>query len=376
MTALADARARVAELETFQANLKAEVDAALAARTPVQKKRDALLVRLHRLPLIGHLGGQFHLTDWASITPGDYALRAWAGKKRKDIVEGLTSGNISVSSGSYGQSYKAKGIHPRLRAPNAERVKAWQRAVKASDRADQRAKEAQKAEDEALKAVFDTGTKIEPETLINVVADRAMLQLALDAIAYPYDKERQLAHLTDADYGELTIARRHLRHLTKKSDDPTCPTCVDLARTAEQLAARVATITALPRRKFTCPTHGKVIGYSGRSNREQVIGDGDERRRLVNAPLLYCPRDWAGYIDSRMLAEDDAKAARAAARAKTSKAKSVTFICPDPECEQVSTVEVQHSGNGDYVECPVCESQWGVNAVRQVKPAKEDTEAA
>jgi hypothetical protein len=368
MTALSEARAELAELEAKRANLATDVKEADALRAPFAKKRLALGERLRKLPLVAHTAGRYQLMTRAGVYIQSYDLRNLAGKKRADIADAIANGGVGINALG-GVAYKAKGLAPRLRVPDPVAVKAFKRAVAASERADKRAREAQHAEDEALALVFTTGTKIELSELVEQLTTGAVAQLALDAHPEASEAKHQLSRLLDERWGELTNARRHVKHLANKADDPGCPPCLTAARDAAAAKERRDRITALPRRKFVCPDHKRrVLGYTERSARPEWIKTDEGEKQVTGLPVLWCPVDFKRFIDSRTYEADLVKAAKLAKRAQARTAKAVTFVCPNPECEE--TVTAVPEGFDRIVTCDVCGAEWRADVVKTVKPEK------
>lgn len=368
MTALSEAREAVRELEALQSNLAADVAAMAAAHSPHKARYDAFRKKRSKQPIV-MLSANEHKRDvMADLVVGSYDGNTLVGMKAKAVTEAIAAGRAKagLSGGYNAQGYTARGLAQRVRIPTQADLKAWAKATAAKERAQARVAALRDAEKEAAKVAFDNGAKVDVETIAASLAQEVVLRLNAAATMDRTGKAHELARLTDGEFGKLTLARRHLDHLVKKLPDAgdACVVCRNAAQEATRRANTIAEIKALPRRKFTCPTHGRVIGFFTRQ-REWVKIEGKADRWVDNCPLIYCPKDWHRFVLTSQLVEDDAKASKPAR--KTGKVRELHFICPNPECEEA--VDATVAPGASYVECPECGAEWSVAAVKTVKKA-------
>lgn len=362
MSTIAAARAIVAELQAKQANLAARVAEAKAAREPIQRKLDAIQARRGRITIVVNAASTISRRTLADVGGEGYSIEhALKDKKPKEIVDAIASGGVKLSLG-YGITYTARGLAGRIRIPKPDALRAWDRATKARRRAQAALDRAKAAESAAALAAFEGGAKITLDDLVADVAKVITIKTALATKPHPAQAAHELERLTDGQYGELSLAKRHLAHLTKRTEDNSCPTCLREKREADTAAAHRARVTALPRKRMTCPDHGPRLGYSERSERDQWVRENDGTEHWVaNLPVLWCPVDLRRYVDVKQRQADAAKAAKP----KRAKGRTVTFLCPNPECGETTSSAVVD----DTVACEACEAEWDVNRVVRVKSA-------
>jgi hypothetical protein len=365
MTALSEAREHLRELVAKRANLANDVKALEAERAPSEARATANNKRRTSHPVVIFAANSWTRSTMASLRVEGYSIGTLVDKKPKEVADAVASGGLKVSyGGGYGASYTARGLSTRVRTPDRAHIKAWDRAIAARVRAEAKLSEAKEAEVAAAKATFDAGVKVTFEELVADIAKAAILTAACEV--YRKDPRVQasfeLTRMTDGQYGSLSIAKRHVDHLAKKVDDGECSICKRLAQEGAAKAERISRITALPRRKFTCPEHNRrVLGYAERTERPEWVKDDDgTQHQVANLPVLYCPVDFRRYLDSRLYEADKAKAAKPVRAPKT---KEITFLCPNPECAETVTASVI----GNTVTCDICDVEWDVSRVVKVK---------
>lgn len=367
MTALSEARQELAELEAQRMNLAAEVKAAADRLAPIEAKRTALEKRRAKHPVVMFLASEHVRGTLASLRVESYATShtgALVGKKPKEVVDAIASGGVKVTTSGaiwQGTSYTARGLATRVVTPTPATLRAWDRATAARKRAEKALEDARAAEKAAAKTAFEIGaTKVGFDALVADIAAAAVLTVAANAARDNTGNQGKINRLIDGQFGELTLMKRHVDHLAEKVElpDPPCVICQKRARENEQRDARITAIKQLGRRKFTCPTHGKVIGYAGRQRNLRF-----DDTIIEDCPVLYCPKDWTMYVDAKLLAADKAKAAKPAKVTKP--AKVVSFVCPNPECEWEGESDVIDG----MVTCDSCDVEYEVDRVKIVKRA-------
>lgn len=359
MSVLSDARAAMAEVEGRRTALIAQVEAERAERAPLIAKIEANQKRRQRLPIIANLAGTIGLYTRASINP---EVSHYRGDTRpKALLDGLTSGGFKLSIGNDSYAgYTAKGLPGRIRVPEPATVRTWKRATAARERAEQRARNARVVELAAATAAFEAGTKISLAELLPDLALTAKLKLALAALPRS-QAEFELNRLTNnAEFGDLAIARRHLAHTEKRTEDAGCTVCQRAARERREAEEWRARITALPRQKAMCPMHGKVkVGYAERLRNARVrLAPDAEPEWVENLPVWYCPVDLVQYHNISLFLAEREQAAK-----KAKRGKAIAFTCPNAECgEDVTAVP-----NGDEIICLVCEAALVVGSLKTHK---------
>lgn len=368
MTALSEARAQLHELEAQRANIVADMKVIEQARVIPGQRAEANNKRRLKQTVVINAANEVRLASMGVLRAETYGLQAIAkdNPKPRVILDAITTGGIKINfGGGYGVSYTARGLSQRVRVPNKADVAAWDKARRARLRAEAALSRAQAAEKQAGQLAYDNGSKLTLEYLAADIAKAAVLTAELDRVPRVGQKEHELNRLIDGQFGQLTIAKRHVAHLAKKVDDPECSTCKTNAQRAAQTAERIATIKALPRRRWQCPDHGSKLAYFMRSERPEWVKFESGERQVPNAPLVYCPVDWKRYLDGKQLEADQAAAAKAEARKKARAPKEITFLCPNPQCGETSTSEV----SGGEVACEACEVEYPVERVVKVKVA-------
>lgn len=360
---IAEAREAVQELVALQSNLAADLAAVKAQRAPAEKRLATNKLRRSKRPVVVLAANEHHRLSMAELRGGfGYIPKD---TKPKGVPELVAKGEVKISLGSgygFGASYTARGLSQRTMTPRPDDIKAWDRAIAARHRAEKKLDEARAHEKAMAAATFAGGTKVGFDELVADISADGILQLAVAALPDPYRIERELDRLVDGQYGRLTIAKAHLAHLVKKEDGRGCSTCevrvIDEAKRAE----RRTRIEALPRRKATCPDHGKRLGYVERV-REW------EGNQQIAKPVWWCPVDFVRYADGKQLAADQAAAAKAEAKAARHQPRLVWWICPNPDC---SDDEQESEPEAGQVVCDFCEVGWDIDRIKvtPVRPAK------
>jgi hypothetical protein len=307
MTALSDARAELAKLEAQRVAYVKAIAEAKTAREPVQKRYDTNLAARKRHRIIVNAANAFHVTTEASVGVTSWDTRQLVGMKPAAIREAIAAGKFSVALAGSGITYKARGMSQRIRVPHPEDLRAYERAQKVTDRARHALERAKAAQATACQLAYDNGDKVPFDDLVATLTKDAAINAALDAVRDTTDHAGKLNSMLDPMFGSLPRAQSHYDHLVKKDADPECVTCKLIASTTEKRAVFEARITALPRRKFTCPTHGKKLGHFERGRDDWYNG-----RLVHDLPLIWCPIDFTRFVHSPTLAEDQAKKGAAA----------------------------------------------------------------
>ena len=361
--AVAEAEARLAELETYRANLVASIDEAEADRKPHEAKLAAIRRRRAKRKIVAYTANAYQLTTAAALVVSGWdSTHGLAGKKPREILEAIAGGGVSLTVGSGGVTYKARGLSQRVRTPNAEAIKAFNRADRAYNRAVAAQSRASQARNAAMKAVYETGEKIAFEALVADVAEEVTAKVRLAAHPEAADARFKLNQLTDGQFGGLADAKAHLAWVKAKNPDKgVCPCrgCQKERQDAIRRRDLVARLAELPKRRATCPSHGKRLMASER------VRDYFDNKWTDNLPIAWCPIGPHRLIDTPTMEAEAAKAAAVEARKKAHAPKR-EWTCPNPECGDVNAFEPTKQG---YVECGSCHVEFDTDVVKTRKAA-------
>lgn len=229
-----------------------------------------------------------------------------APKTAKAAAELFLTGERTIDSGA-GGSWKVKGAVQRIRVPDAAHERAVRAAEKRRDRAVLALSRADTLLRDALREAFETGGKLQPEDIASVLGQKLVLRDAVtNAAPGPMDGYR-----VEQAERSLGIAQQHLAFVKSGQRDQPCP----------------------------CPWC--------RQRRDQ------ERWAAERAAA-----------EKRREAEAKAEAKRIAALPRAE------FTCPYCEERSVSPVFPNTGGDGEFVECQVCERGIVTAAIKTKRVSK------
>lgn len=369
---LREAETRLADREAQRAELVKAIAEAEAKRTPLAKAFERIKARLSRTRIVSNTGGQVWLGSLAGVTVSPYGLRSIVAKPRlkgvplaKELTEALEAGGLKVNAQG-GVELTLRGLNGRIRVPNKARIAAWQRAVKSRQLADKKAAAARNAEDAARQSIFDTGTKVPQETILNTLVSTALAFAKLEAQPAAHELRQKLGQMTGWESAPIEVAKAHLAFAQSPSTEP-CP-CGECARDRQEAIRRrelIQSIAAMPRRRAECPDHGRKLMGATTAVRELLKLDGPESGRWYeDVPVLWCPVGPHRLFDVPSLRKTLAKAA-----AKAKAPKVVRFICPSGDGPQESEIQADVDDGSKWVECPRCEGAFELALVKLVAKA-------
>lgn len=384
-----EARARLAELMAQRADLERQVVDVEKGRIKPARALAVVRKRRAKTAIVSNTSGSIWFGSLASITPESYGLSAAAKSHNagrglaKELASGFESGALKLNGGRYGVSITLRGLQGRVRIPDKAAVIAHKRAVAASDRADKRAREAQAAEDAALRACFDGATKINVvEAILPDLVLEALADVKLDALPLAHELRHQIERMS-WDHGAIEVATQHLKFAESGSTEPCpCRTCAEDRQTAIRQRDAAAARAELPTAVFDCPSCKRRHRGPTKLMREYLdeakvaslrAGPGptiEVSPGVHEFPAIFCDKQKGWFIFTAKWADDVARSAKLAARARR-----VSFTCPDCGEAAVSSI-TKDDDNVEWVECDACETAFRASTLRVKTVPKPSTAAA
>lgn len=429
--AVADARARIREL---QAQVKAAADhrkAAELALAPAAKKLAALEARQKKMLILTGAegapysdGGGIRLTNLRTLTLN---WGANAPAQPKKLADELLSGGQKINAiGS--TPYTLRGWLRRGRAVTLPQLADVRRTTKARERAQAALKRAWQAEREAYQAAFDAGEKLDEKATAALLAQRLAIRPKLQL-------DHEIIQAGDDATRNLPYAEQHLAHLLSSSDEACpCPSCAADRQEAIRQRESEAKLDDLPTVMEGCPYHNGVRHRVSISTRKAKLTNdlrkvfvekkpeiepllppvdrqyGYERDPEFEAPIGICRKQsgregarslafwrvsvwYTQLVAAAKVAAKEAKVAereqRKAARERAARAKQPIVITPTvnadgstptgeldficPSCHEQVPFEVQRGEENDdeevWVECPMCGYEGDPDVVKTVAKA-------
>jgi hypothetical protein len=266
---VAEARERLAAIDTQVKAIDERVAARVASQQPVETKIAALVKRSARRPIIkAEPQGEFALAknglavyhlSWGGGAPEGASAKA---------IAGVVLAGEKITFGSGGVSLSVKGAAQRTRYVDQATVRRLDALNKKAEDCERRAREARQAWKDAKAAYYrESPYKVTPEEIATMVGQgTVLLRQRRDAtsMSEKYQRERLVER-------ERPTAQRHLDHVLSKSKDPCpCETCEGARRRATWAAQAEANqrakeakererekqLAKAPRVSFTCPSCG------------------------------------------------------------------------------------------------------------------------
>lgn len=396
---LAEAKARVAEINAEHDALIAKAKAKQQEREPFVRALERIDARRAKVPvIIDWSGGVLHVTTMAAVRAAGWRLdEAFTGKKPRQIAEAFETGAVKVSGSQMDRT--AKGQVQKLRVIDKEQLRIVRRAEAATRRAEQALSRAKMAEKAAIAAAYEAGRKLTLQELVADVAKRTVAYQAVQAHDPGTRELDQAQRLVDGDWSDLQDAKTHLGHAqaVAKGDAElgACPCRRDARerKEREQQEQEADRVAALPTTMFICPIHEKR--HRGPTEiiavHESRIGD-DTRKWLDEiAPgwellkdegssrfyteyaldYAYCVKAGKRMLFGSAIAKRAAAAAKAAKKPAV-KVKTLAWTCPNPDCGEPNVTELEPDNT---LTCESCEVAFDASTLKTWKPTPEQAAA-
>lgn len=376
MTVLSEAKAYLADLLAQQRALREAAAPGIKAAEAATAAAERIEKRTAKVVVATWLANVYGFTTLDKVKPEHYGLAAKVrdvkpGRKTAAAIdEAIRSSDIKVNIG-WGASYTAKGLTQRLRTPTREGQAKVKRAIAARKRAEAALDRAKKAEAAAFMAAFEDGQRWSIDDIAEHLTAVGVAMVNVERNRKPseaYEADRMGGGKDDDQYSSIGAARYHVEHLSKKVEDAGCIRCQRLAKERADREARIEAIKAKPKGKMECPDHGKRVGYVGRIPGMVEVAFPDGKRTIENPPVRWCPVCFKARFDQPAFEDGERKAEKVKAQLakKAPKPTTVSFYCPNPECEwEVIDADVIDGA----VTCDSCDVEYDVDHVRLIEKA-------
>lgn len=365
---LREAKARVAEVQARLDAYDLETDRERAKEAVARKRIDRA-----RVPAI-YLrsdGETVDLLDMARVKPG------YIGRDidhPRDLPAAIEAGTIKLETdGSVQRAAKTVAKNLRVMAPADARALA---------RLDARISKARDERDTLIKASHARGTQLTVTEVAKHAATMHALHKALP-VTYGYgrrggpdDWRRREIESAMAD------AVLHQRFVNGDMDAETmeagcpCRVCQKARNEAAIARTEAARVAALPRVAVAdCPACHKGHRVPLDTRDVTMTGEDGAQERLQGAPVFTCPVAKRLILHRPLWAKEQAKRARAEAKAEAERAKAlrrdgVWWTCPGCEEPQQTLIgSTYFEGNPDYkfLECEACEQSFDLRVIKTSK---------
>lgn len=309
--AIRDARAALKAAQATVATINADKDANAARVSAAFAKSKPAKARLARVrAIIKQPGDQYALTTLDTLRPGSYPPEAIGDKETvRAYTKRLVEGNAKVTIAG-GQQFAPKSIPLKVRVL----TKADERLVVRAEAKRRRASEAlRKAESELTATLGEVFGRSDKVTIERVAPDLAAIGHAARQ-AELIRREQRLGVSNDLWRAERAVedGKVHLAWAESRTKDPcNCNACVSERRAkqrevehalamkakAKEEAAERRKIARLPRREFVCPT-ALAIGASGERYEDPHETEPDADGKVwVTSPVFTDPNTKVKYVE-------------------------------------------------------------------------------